>query len=59
VFAGGDRGLDVHRTEVRRGSKQNNIRHLDDFLVGVEANELVLFGHVEFRRDRLLFFQRR
>ena len=48
VLAGLDRGLDVLGTEAGRGRQHDQVAAVDDFLIGVEADEAAIVGDVEF-----------
>ena len=48
MLAGLDRGLDVLGPEARRGRQHDQVAAVNDFLIGVEADEAAIVGNVEF-----------
>jgi len=50
--------LHVHRPEMRRCGQQHDVGKLDDFPVGIEANELPRFRDIDSRRHLFLFLER-
>jgi len=58
MFARRNRGLHVHRPEMRRCGQQHDVGKLDDFPVGIEANELPRFRDIDSRRHLFLFLER-
>ncbi len=51
MFTGLDGGLEHHGAEAGRGGEEDDIGMLDGFLVGFEADEFPLIGHIDFAAE--------